>query len=181
LLPAQKLDFYTIKLRHYPTIKGSWAMSNSRKTLLGILALLPAILVLGVCGALIFNTFVKPVESAPDHLDTINYPMVIVALGTFAMTAISGISTIWLAWRSEGRQSREFELKLNSFNCSSMKRVQNSRKFQTETLPLGHRPIHRNIPWLSTGLPAGFAGAHAAAFHAVINRSCTVYPPGACS
>jgi hypothetical protein len=92
--------------------KEAGPMPNSRKTLLGVLALLPAVLVLGVCGVLIFNAVINQPKPIPDHLDQINYPTLIVAIGTFVMTAISGISTIWLAWRSEGRQSREFELKV---------------------------------------------------------------------
>ena len=53
---------------------------------------------------------------------------VYVAISTLVVTTASAISTIWLAWRGDRRQSREFELKIQQLQLqlNEARKSQNS-------------------------------------------------------
>jgi hypothetical protein len=102
-------------------------MRKFKTSLLIGLSLLPALSLLFFSGLIAVETWpflwgstshappppVSPSSPSPDRfsLDS-ETKQFFLAVGAFLLTTVSTLSTLWLAWRGDKRQSREFELKI---------------------------------------------------------------------
>ena len=102
-------------------------MRGFKTTLLIGLSLLPALCLLFFSGLIAIETWPflwgsppnaplppgsppsPPSDSFPLNSETKQF---FLAVGTLLLTTVSTVSTLWLAWRGDKRQSREFELRI---------------------------------------------------------------------
>ena len=89
-------------------------MSWTKKILLTIVALLPALFIFAILGSgierllLVLQTLTTFGAGAGPASDSTT----LISAATLIVTTISTISTIWLAWRGDLRESREAKLKI---------------------------------------------------------------------
>jgi hypothetical protein len=72
------------------------------------------------------NPPIPPVPATPREAFRDNFALII-TFGTFIVSTISAISTVWLAWRGDRRQSHEFELKIQQLQLQ----LQEARELKT--------------------------------------------------
>jgi hypothetical protein len=99
-------------------------MRRFKTSLLIGLSLLPALCLLFFSGLIAIETWPymwgstphappPPVSPPSQQLDSFSETkQFFLAVATLLLTTVSTVSTLWLAWRSDKRQSREFELKI---------------------------------------------------------------------
>jgi hypothetical protein len=82
-----------------------------------VLAVLPGVILAAISGVLLFSevgSFSINAKGPPNgtQLDSWMNPAVLISGGTLLISTVGTISTIWLAWRNEARESREAALKI---------------------------------------------------------------------